>query len=224
MIAGLSAIWRFTPLAELVTGERIIGWAEDFASKPWAPFVVLLAYTPACMVMFPRPLITLFAVVAFGPWVGFTYALVGILIAAAATYFAGYFFDRSTVRRLAGDKLNRVVDVMRERGLLAVIALRLVPLAPFAVEGIVAGAIKIKLWQFMLGTAIGMLPGLLAATVFGDQLEAALRDPTQVNYWVVAGVAIIFIVGTLAVRSWLKKQIRKKRPSKRAGAAKPKAA
>jgi phospholipase D1/2 len=224
VIAGLSAIWRFTPLAELVTGERIIGWAEDFASKPWAPFVVLLAYTPACMVMFPRPLITLFAVVAFGPWVGFTYALVGILIAAAATYFAGYFFDRSTVRRLAGDKLNRVVDVMRERGLLAVIALRLVPLAPFAVEGIVAGAIRIKLWQFLLGTAIGMLPGLLAATVFGDQLEAALRDPSQVNYWVVAGVAIIFIVGTLAVRSWLKKQIREKRPSKRAGAPKPKAA
>ena len=226
VIAGLSAIWRFTPLAELVTGERIIGWAEDFASKPWAPFVVLLAYTPACMVMFPRPLITLFAVVAFGPWLGFTYALSGILIAAVATYFAGYLLDRSTVRRLAGDKLNRVMDVMRQRGLLAVIALRLVPLAPFAVEGIVAGTIRIKLWQFTLGTAIGMLPGLLAATVFGEQLEAALRDPSQVNYWVVAGVAIIFIVGTLAVRKWLKKQIGEKRPAKRAraGAPKPKAA
>lgn len=224
VIAGLSALWRFTPLAELVTGERIIGWAEDFASKPWAPFVVLLAYTPACVVMFPRPLITLFAVVAFGPWLGFTYALSGILIAAVATYFAGCLLDRSTVRRLAGNKLDRVMDVMRQRGLLAVIALRLVPLAPFAIEGLVAGAIRIKLWQFTLGTGIGMLPGLLAATVFGEQLEAALRDPGQINYWVVAGVAIVFIVVTLAVRYWLKKQIRKKHHSKSAGAPKPKAA
>jgi phosphatidylserine/phosphatidylglycerophosphate/cardiolipin synthase-like enzyme/uncharacterized membrane protein YdjX (TVP38/TMEM64 family) len=223
VIAGLSAIWRFTPLAEFLTGERIMGWAEEFASKPWAPFAVLLAYTPACVVMFPRPLITLFAVVAFGPWLGFTYALSGILLAAVATYFAGYLLDRSTIRRLAGDKLNRLMDVMRERGLISVIALRLVPLAPFAVEGIVAGSIRIKLWQFTLGTAIGMLPGLLAATVFGDQLEAALRDPSQVNYWVVAGVAIVFVVGTLAVRHWLKKQIGAKQRSKRPGAAKPKA-
>jgi phospholipase D1/2 len=223
-IAALSAIWRFTPLAELVTGERIIGWAEDFSSRPWAPFIVLLAYTPACLVMFPRPLITLFAVVAFGPWLGFTYALTGILIAAIATYFAGYFLDRATVRRLAGAKLNRVMDVMRQRGLLAVTALRLVPLAPFAVEGIVAGAIRIKLWQFVLGTAIGMLPGTLAATVFGEQLEAALRDPSQVNYWVVAGVALIFVVGTLAVRNWLKRQIGARQRSKRPSAAKAKPA
>ena len=224
VIAGLSAVWRFTPLAEFVTGERIIGWAEDFASRPWAPLIVLFAYTPACVVMFPRPLITLFAVVAFGPWLGFTYALCGIVLAALATYYAGFFLDRSTVRRLAGDKLNRVMDVMRQRGLISIIALRLVPLAPFAIEGIVAGTIKIKLWQYTLGTVIGMLPGLLAATVFGEQLEAALRDPTQVNYWVVAGVAIAFIVGTLIVRNWLKNQMGTKRRSRRGGAPKPKAA
>src|SRR5262245_16590532 len=224
VIAGLSAIWRFTPLAEFLTAERIIGWAEDFARKPWAPLVVLLAYTPACIVMFPRPLITLFAVVAFGPWLGFSYALSGILVAAIATYFAGYLLDRSTVLRLAGGKLNRVMDVMRQRGLLAVTALRLVPLAPFAVEGIVAGAIRIKLWQFVLGTAIGMLPGTLVATVFGKQAEAALRDPGRINYWVVAGVAVVFIVGTLAVRNWLKRQIQDRQRSRRGAASKAEAA
>ena len=46
--------------------------------------------------------------------------------------------------------------------------LRLVPLAPFAVESIVAGAIRMKLWHVVLGTAIGLLPGTLATTVFGD--------------------------------------------------------
>ena len=42
--------------------------------------------------------------------------------------------------------------------------------------------------------------------------------------WVIAGVAIVFVVGTLAVRNWLKKQIGEKQRSKRARAPKPKTA
>jgi uncharacterized membrane protein YdjX (TVP38/TMEM64 family) len=213
-IAGLAAMWRYTPLAVLVTPERIIDWAEAFAGQPWAPFLVLAAYTPACFVMFPRPLITLFAVVAFGPWLGFTYGMSGILIAALVTYLTGLLLDRRTVRRIAGSKMNSVAEVLRQHGLIAITALRLVPLAPFAVEGIVAGSIRIKLWHFMLGTALGMLPGALVATVFGEQLEAALRDG-RINYWLIAAIGAIFVVGTLAVRRWFKKEI-ERQPSIRA--------
>lgn len=203
LIAALSAAWRFTPLAEWVTAERITGWARAFADAPWAPFAVIAVYIPAAVVMFPRPLITLFAVVAFGPWLGFTYSMVGILLSALLTYVAGMRLDRSTVRRLSGPKLERIIRVMRERGIVAMTALRLVPLAPFAVEGVVAGALRIKLVDFMLGTAFGMLPGVLAATVFGDQLEAALRDPAEVNFWLIAGVVLALIVASLGVRRWL---------------------
>ena len=59
---------------------------------------------------------------------------------------------------MAGRKLNDIIHVLRRRGLIAITALRLVPLAPFTVEGVVAGAVGIKLWHFMVGTAIGMLP------------------------------------------------------------------
>lgn len=203
VLAGLAAAWRFTPLAELITAERVMTLARDFAGRPWAPLVVLAAYTPASIIMFPRPLITLFAVVAFGAWLGFAYAMGGILIAAVASYVAGRMLDRETVRRLAGAGLNRVSERLRQRGLLAVTALRLVPMAPFAVEGLVAGAIRIKLWHLTLGTFIGMLPGTLATTVFGNQLEAALRDPAEINYWLLAGIVLVLGAGVLVVRRWL---------------------
>lgn len=201
--AGLVALWRYTPLAALASPERIVGWAEDFASRPWAPLAVLAAYTPASFTLFPRPLITLFAVVAFGPWLGVAFAMAGILLAAMANYFVGSLMGRATVRRIAGARLNRLSEVLRSRGLVAMTAVRLVPLAPFAVVGLVAGAIRIRFAHFMGGTAIGILPGSIVTTIFGDQLAAALIDPSQINYALIALVAAVFAGGIYAVRRWL---------------------
>ncbi len=114
---------------------------------------------------------------AFGPWLGFAYSLGGLVIAALATYFAGKLMHPHEVQRRAGPRVTQIMQVLRKRGLLAVTALRLVPLAPFAVEGAVAGAINLKLWHYTVGSAIGMLPGTLAATVFSDELRVRSASP-----------------------------------------------
>lgn len=201
-VAGLTAIWRFTPLHDYLTPERVFDWAQTFGDQWWAPIAVMAAYTPACFVMFPRPLITLFAVIAFGPLMGFVYAMSGILIASLATYYAGVALPEDTVRKMAGAKMDEMSDVLRKRGLAAVFAVRIIPVAPFAIEGMVAGRIPIKLWHFMLGTFLGMLPGTLTTTVFGDQIQTALEDPSRINWWLVGGVAVLFVVLTIFVRRW----------------------
>jgi phospholipase D1/2 len=208
VVAGFAAAWRYTPLSAHVSAERIIGWAESVGGIPWAPLVVMLAYTPACFVMFPRPLITLFAVIAFGPVLGFIYSILGILGAALATYFAGRAMPAGTVRSIVGDKLNDMTEVLRRRGLLACFAMRIVPAAPFVVEGIAAGAVRIKLWHYSLGTVLGMVPGTLTTSVFGDQIQTALEDPSRINYWLIAGVVLFFVMLILLVRRWFMKQQR----------------
>jgi uncharacterized membrane protein YdjX (TVP38/TMEM64 family) len=160
--------------------------------------------------MFPRPLITLFAVIAFGPALGLAYSLTGIVGAALATYFVGRRLPRDAVRRLAGDKLHEMTDVLRRRGLVAVFAMRIVPVAPFAIEGMVAGAIRIKLWHYTLGTVLGMLPGTLTTTVFGEQIQTALVDPSRINYWLVSGVVLFFALLILAVRRWFIANLRQR--------------
>jgi len=161
---------------------------------------VLLAYTPASIVLFPRPLITLFAVAAFGAWHGFGYAFGGIMIAGLATYALGLRLDRQAVRRIARGRLNRLSQVMRRRGVVAMTAVRLVPVAPYAVVNVVAGAIRIQPLHFVIGTAIGILPGTLFATVFGDQLITGFRDPRSLNPWLIA--ALVAIAGVLAAATW----------------------
>ncbi len=202
VIAALTGAWRFTPLAHVVTPERVIDWAHDFGSRWWAPLALMAAYTPACLAMFPRPLITLGAVIAFGPWLGFGYALAGICASAIVTYYIGRRMRRDTVRRLAGPKLDRMIDVLKKYGLLAMTLLRLVPIAPFAVESIVAGAIHMRLRDVVLGTAIGLVPGTLATTVFGDAIETALTGSGVVNWWLVAGTIGLLGGGIWAVKRW----------------------
>jgi phospholipase D1/2 len=75
---ALAAAWRYTPLSELVTPERIIAWAKAVRGTWWAPIAVVLIYTPSAFVLFPRPLLTLLTVIAFGPWLGFIYGMAGI--------------------------------------------------------------------------------------------------------------------------------------------------
>ena len=201
-ILALTLAWRFTPLAYVLTPEKVIAWTKGLAGHWWAPAVLMLAYTPAMVVMFPRPLITLALVVAFGPWHGFFYAMSGILLAATLAYAAGRRIDSERVRRMTGDRLYRLAGPLRARGLLAMTAVRLVPLAPFAVESLFAGAIRIRIAHFLGGTFLGLSPGVLTATVFGDQLEAAVGDASRINYALIGAVLIVLFAGTLAVRRW----------------------
>ena len=209
VVLGLTALWRWSPLAHTMTPDTVIGWAKDFGSRWWAPLLVMVSYTPASLVMFPRPLITLAAVIAFGPWLGFLYSLTGITASAIVTYYIGRRMRRDTVRRLAGPKLDRMIEVLKKHGLLAMTLLRLVPIAPFAVESIVAGAIHMRLWHVALGTAIGLLPGTLATTIFGDAIETALTGAGDVNWWLV-GIAVALLAGgIIAVKRWFTKMSRR---------------
>lgn len=202
-IAALAAVWQFTPLSRGLEPQHVTGWARDLGEHDWAPLLTIAAYTPACIVMFPRSVITLFAVVAFGPWLGFVYAIVGIELAAWLTYLAGERLNRELIRRAAGRNFGRMIQIMRRRGLLSMAAIRLVPLAPFAVQGVVAGAVRIKRWHFLVGTAIGVSPGTLATTILSDQLQAALEAPAEVNYWLIAGAVLLVALAAWLVRRWL---------------------
>jgi phospholipase D1/2 len=208
-VTALMALWRLTPLRNVATAEAAIAWAKAFGEQPWAPWALMAAYTPACLVMFPRPLITLAAVIAFGPWLGFFYSLTGICVSSAVTWKMGRHMRRDTVRRLAGPKLDRMIDVLKKHGLVAMTLLRLVPLAPFAVESMVAGAIRMKLWHVVVGTAIGLLPGTLTTTVFGDAIETAVSGTGHVNWWLVGGALALLAGGAWAVKRWFTRMERR---------------
>jgi phosphatidylserine/phosphatidylglycerophosphate/cardiolipin synthase-like enzyme/uncharacterized membrane protein YdjX (TVP38/TMEM64 family) len=193
---ALAIVWTHSPLSSWVTLERAAAWADWFTQRWWAPLVVIAAYTPAAVLMFPRWIITIAAVMAFGPWRGFALGTAGMVIAAILTFLPGRVVGRERVQRFTGPRLRRIAHFLHRRGLLAVVMVRVIPVAPFPVVNLAMGALRVPLRHFVLGTMVGVLPGMLAATVLSDQLAAALEEPASVNAWYVAGA--VLIVGGLA--------------------------
>jgi phospholipase D1/2 len=206
VVAALAAAWRFTPLADYVAAERVAQWARSIRATPWAPVAVILVYTPAAFILFPRPLLTLLTVIAFGPWLGFAYGMTGILVSAYATYYAGRLFKPQTVSRLAGRHFEPIKKALQRHGLAAMFAVRVVPVAPYLIEGVVAGALRVKWWEYGLGTFLGMLPGVLATTVFGNEIAAFLEDPEQATWWMAAAVVIAIAAMTYFAKRWFERQ------------------
>ena len=194
----LTVLWRYTPLADAITPETVIQWVDGMSEKWWTPIVILVAYTPAMFVMFPRPLITLAAVVAYGPIVGGALAMTGIEIASTVAYFAGRLMKEETLHRWAGPKFEHVASFLKKRGLFATFMVRLLPVAPFAVVSAVAGALRLRLWHLIVGTFFGMFPGMFGTTLLGDQVAEALSTG-NVNWWIVAaGVTLLAGVALFA--------------------------
>lgn len=204
--AAAAAAWRWTPLAEVVTAERILGFTRTVRDTWWAPIVLVAAYTPAAFVLLPRPLITLVSVMTFGVLLGLVYGTTGALLAALVTYYCGRFLPRRTVQRLAGDSLEPAGKLLREHGVVAVFGSNMLPTPPFVVQNMIAGAVRIPLWKFVLGTFLALLPGIAAWTVFGDQINRALEDTENVSYWLIGGALVLLVAFTFAARRFLAKR------------------
>lgn len=202
---ALALAYKHTPLAGVVTPENTIAWVERIDGQWWAPLLVILSYSVAQVVMFPRPLITLAAVVAFGPYKGFAIAMTGILLASAVGYWIGMVVDEARIKRWAGPRLKRLQKMLQRKGWMAVTAVRVVPVAPFFVEGVVAGALRIGLHHLLIGTFLGMLPGTLATTILGDEVAAALTGARDVNWALFAGAVVALVAIGVASHRWWKR-------------------
>lgn len=203
VLLALSAAWRWTPLGEWLTVERISDWIDQLRGSPSAPFIILGGYIVGSLLLVPITAMILATAFTFGPLLGFSYSLVGCLMAAVITYAVGRFLGRDKVRRLAGSRLNRVKRRLADHGFVTMLTVRLLPIAPYTVVNIVAGASHIRFRDFFFGTILGMAPGILAITVFERQLELAIREPGAGSLGLLAAVVAAIVVTAVIARKRL---------------------
>jgi uncharacterized membrane protein YdjX (TVP38/TMEM64 family) len=99
--------------------------------------------------------------------------------------------------------VNKISRHLARRGVLAVIAIRIIPVAPFSIVNLVAGASHIRFRDFLLGTVIGELPGLLGISIFVDQVIDAVRHPGFGSFALLVALIAAIVAGTIVLRRWL---------------------
>jgi len=192
-LCGMALAWRATPLHQWLAFDRLIEYGFALREHAWAPLAVLLAFVGGGLVAFPLLVLIAATALVFGPVTGPVYALAGALCSAALTFGIGRKLGRETVRKLAGHRVNDLSRRLAKRGLIAVAFVRMLPVAPFSIVNVVAGASHIRWRDFLLGTIIGLLPGVTTMTFFVDRAIAAVRHPGAGTFALIAlAVALIF--------------------------------
>lgn len=204
LLIGLAAAWRWTPLQSLLSPERISSYLAAIPSMEGRAAIAIGGFILASLAMVPLTLLAVIAGVVFDGWQAFAYVMVGALVASAIGFMGGRLLGRGTVERLSGPRVEQISKRLAKRGTLAVAILRLVPVAPFAIFNLVAGSSRLGARQFLLGSLIGLIPGLGAITLFSSSLWSALASPTLENLLVAAVVGIVLLAAAWIAKRWLR--------------------
>jgi uncharacterized membrane protein YdjX (TVP38/TMEM64 family) len=205
-LLGMAAAWRWTPLGEMLDLNQLVEQARELNAHPATPLLVILLFSVAVALAIPLTLLVIACVLAFGATSGFLYSLAGAELGALITYGIGHMAGRDLVRRFAGKALNGVSKRLSRRGVLAIITLRIVPVAPFAVINLVAGASHISPRDFALGTLLGLLPGITAIALFADGVAEALREPGPRSVAWLVGLLLVLVVAGFGLRKLLQRR------------------
>lgn len=205
-LAMLALAWRWTPMRDWINLGALVAFARNLEAMPFTPIAVVISYVVAGMMMVPVMLLIAVTGIVFGPAYGTAYAMAGSLLSASVAYGLGHWLGRETVQNVLGHRINTLSRRIAKRGILAVVVVRVLPIAPFTVVNIVAGASHIRFRDYVIGTALGMLPGITMTVTFVHHLAEAVRNPSVGTMAILVGVAAIIIGVAMLLQRLLKRR------------------
>jgi uncharacterized membrane protein YdjX (TVP38/TMEM64 family) len=145
------------------------------------------------VVPYPAELALAVAGYVYGFWIGVPLMLVAWLGTGLLGYALGRSVGFPAARRLFGaERLVRTESLLNRAGAFPLLASRLVPVVPFTLASVVAGALHVPVVRFAWTTVVGYVPLTCAVVLLGGRLEhLSLGDPVL---WAV----VVLVLGLLA--------------------------
>lgn len=203
---GLGMAWSYTSLSDFTDAAHISTLLSAYSQSIWGPLFAIAAFVIGGLVVFPVLVLIAATAAALGPWLGFVTAMAGVLLSAFVLFVIGRSLGRERLQKLLGRRAGRIQERVVGQGILAVVVIRMIPVAPFSLVNVVAGASTLPLRDFLVGTLLGMMPGILAMAVLGAQIADLARNASWSNILLLA-LAFLGWLGICAgaqfVATWL---------------------
>jgi uncharacterized membrane protein YdjX (TVP38/TMEM64 family) len=177
-------------------------WVDGAGGAAWA--AMLLCLTVVLMAPVPRSAVSVLVgmVLGFGP--GLALCLGGGLLAGLAAFGLSRSLGRGATVSLAGRRLDRMDRLMADRGFVAVLAGRLLPVMPFVVLSYGSGLTGIRWAPYALATALGLVPSTIVQVGVGAS-AGFLAERTSV-VTVVGVLAAVLALGGWALIVWRRRR------------------
>ena len=203
ILIGLGVAWREPSMRHWLDPQSLSQMGAQLLATPMGPLAVMAGYVLAVMLGMPVLVLTSVGALIFPPWPGMAYVLAGMVAGALVTYGIGRYTGAQTMDRWTKGRLATLSKHLHRRGLITVIAVRVLPLAPFIMVNMVAGALRVRLRDYLLGTSIGLMPATISIFLLMDRLTAAWRSPGANSYAALAACVLLLIVVFL----WTRKKL-----------------
>lgn len=201
-LLALTIAWKWGPLRAELDIPHVVATLRQ-AGETHGPLAAIAGFALASILAVPLIFLTIVSMIALGPVLGSITTLVGGAAGSLVSFAIGRRLGEDVVRHLAGERINTISVRLGRRGILAAAALRLVPVAPFAIVNMIAGTSHIRLRHFLIGSTLGMTPGTVIFALFVDQLAAAVEKPGPASLVLLALTLVLIIVGVWLARKWL---------------------
>ena len=187
-LGGLALAWQYTSLSDFAD----VGFVSSVIAQrsEFAPLLAIAAFVVGGLVVFPVLVLIAATAAALGPWLGFVSAAAGVLLSSLVLFGIGRVLGHVRLQRLLGRRSSRIQSRIIGKGIVAVAMIRMVPIAPFSIVNVASGASKLRLRDYMVGTALGMAPGIAAMAALGAQIADLARNASWTNA-LLLGVAIV---------------------------------
>lgn len=193
----LIIIFKKSPIFKNYSPTYIKDYINSYGAI--APIVYIIIFTLVALVIIPNSVVAIAGGMAFGIVKGTFYTVLGALGAASLAFFVARFLGRSIVEKLMKGKGKLFEDGVEKNGFLLILLLRLIPLIPFDIISYGAGLSKIKFKDLVLGTLIGVIPGVLVFVNIGDK-SLNIKSKGFI-------ISILFLIALIIVSCILKKNI-----------------
>ena len=168
----------------------------------WGPVIYIIFYILRPVILFPAAVLSASAGVIWG-LEGLIYLLIAANISAMAEFLIARYVARDFVEKLIKGRAAHIDQAIERRGFMTVLLIRLIPNVAWDIQNLTLGLTKVKLRDYVLATAIGILPGSFALVYFGASFISVITNPRHL--W-----KIILACGLIGAIFYLQNFLRKK--------------
>lgn len=200
----LSGATRFLNLEALQTHEAVL---RAFIGEHLliSLLVFIAAYAGSTAASLPgASVLTLAGGFLFGTWVGGSATVLGATVGAVLVFYAVRTSLGATLRDKAerdGGRLKSMMDGIRDGAFGYILTLRLMPIAPFWLVNVAAGAAHAPVRAYALATFLGIMPATFIFSGIGAGLGAVLARGGQPDLAIFAHPAVFLPLAALGLLS-----------------------